>query len=63
MDNWTGILIGKMHNSKITLEDLAKHLGVTKAYVSMILNCKRKPLNAEQKFNKALDELIEIKTK
>lgn len=40
---WTGNLIGKMHNKGITYDDLAEEMGVTKSYISMILNGKRKP--------------------
>ena len=58
MDKWTGELIGKMHNNRVTLEDLAKKLGFTKGYVSMVLNCQRKPPDAEHRLNKAVDEII-----
>lgn len=37
-DAWTGLLVGKMHNKKITYGMLASRLGVTKGYVSMVLN-------------------------
>lgn len=40
---WTGNLIGDMHNKGITYDDLAAEMGVTKNYISMILNGKRKP--------------------
>ena len=42
-ETWTGNLIGDMHNKGITYDDLAAEMGVTKSYVSMILNGKRKP--------------------
>lgn len=42
-ETWTGNLIGDMHNKGITYDDLAAEMGVTKAYISMILNGKRKP--------------------
>ena len=58
MDKWTGELIGKMHNGRVTLNDLAKKLGYTKGYVSMVLNCQRKPPDAQQRFNNAVDEII-----
>lgn len=61
MDKWTGELIGKMHNHKVTLQELADQMGMTKGYVSMILNCQRKPPNAEERFNAALDEIIAAK--
>lgn len=55
---WTGELVGKMHNSRISLTDLATHLGISKAYVCMVLNGKRSPKYAEQRFTAALDEII-----
>ena len=63
MDKWTGELIGRMHNHRITLSDLAAKLGITKGYVSMVLNCQRFPPDAEQRFNTALDELIAERAK
>ena len=60
---WTGDLIGKMHLSNITRKELAEHLNLHPKYVLAILNGDKSPKDAEQKFNKALDELIEIKTK
>lgn len=50
---WTGKLIGKMHNARITYDDLAAELGCGKAYVCMILNGRRKPEGAEQRLNEA----------
>lgn len=57
-EKWTGNLVGLMHNHKIKLEQLANKLGCTKAYVSMVLNGKRSPTNAEQTFQKAVEDLI-----
>lgn len=61
MEQWTGDLVGKMHNEKIRLEDVASVLGVTKAYVSMLLNCKRKPKDAREKLEHAVEEIIRRK--
>ena len=58
---WTGDLVGKMHNNNITLTQVAKKLNVTKSYASMVLNGHRNPKDAEQIFNAALDELIKEK--
>lgn len=60
-DKWTGDLVGKMHNHRITYEELANKLGVTKAYVSMVLSGSRKPKNAETKFQEAVTSLIKNK--
>lgn len=63
MDEWTGILWGKMHNQEVTLKEIAAELGITKAYASMVLNCQRRPPNAEQRFNDAFNNIIERKEK
>lgn len=55
---WTGDMVGKMHNNRVTLTQLAEKLGVTKAYVCMVLNGHRSPKDAERRFTAALDELI-----
>lgn len=57
-ETWTGELVGKMHNNRITLEMLANELGVTKNYISMILNGHRKPPDIQRRLEKALDEVI-----
>lgn len=57
-DAWTGNLVGKMHNNEITYEELAKQLGVTRSYVSMVLNGARRPVGAQKRFNDALDVLL-----
>ncbi len=59
---WTGDVLAKMHIEKITSKRLAEHLGYSKEYVSMVLNGKREPKNAEQIFRKGLDELMATKT-
>ena len=33
-EKWTGRLIGRMHNERITYEQLANEMGVNKAYIS-----------------------------
>lgn len=58
-EKWAGNLVGKMYSNRVTREDLAHHLGVTKAYVSMVLSGSRKPQNAKERFESALDQLIE----
>ena len=40
-EKWTGVLIGKMHNARVSYDDLAAELGLTKGYLSLILNGKR----------------------
>lgn len=58
LEKWTGRLVGKMHNERITYDELAEELGVTKAYVSMILNGKRKPPDIRNRMENAVDSII-----
>ena len=60
-ESWTGILIGKMHNNNITMEQLAQKMGYGKPYISMILNSKRKPSHIRSRMEAAVDELIREK--
>lgn len=55
---WTGNLVGLMHDNKISKTQLAEKLCVTREYVSMVLNGHREPIGAEERFQKAVDELI-----
>ena len=55
---WTGSLIGKMHNAKVTRQDLADKLGLNKSYISMILNGQRNPKNAKEQLTNAFEEIV-----
>lgn len=55
---WTGELVGLMHLHRITATELADKLGISKQYLSMVLNGHREPPDAEQRFRAGLDELI-----
>lgn len=57
-EKWTGRLVGKMHNECVTLEELGTELGVTKAYVSMILNSRRKPDGIQKRMEDAFESIV-----
>lgn len=57
-EKWTGELLGRMHNERITRNDLADELGVGKSYISMILNCRRTPAGAKERLEAAVDNII-----
>ena len=59
VQKWTGRLVGRMHNERIKAEDIASELGVTAGYVSMILNGKRNPPGAKERFEQAVNAIIE----
>lgn len=58
---WTGNLVGLMHDHKITKSQLADTLGVSREYVSMVLNEHRKPVDAEERFTAAVQSIIDAK--
>ncbi len=55
---WTGHVIGKMHNNSVTSTEVADHLGVTKAYISMILNGQRAPKDGRERIEGAVNAII-----
>lgn len=59
VEKWTGRLVGRMHNERVTYDDLAGELGVTKAYVCMILNGQRKPAGIKERMEAAFDAVME----
>lgn len=60
-EKWTGRLIGKMHNERVTYEALGAEMGVTKAYVSMVLNGARNPQKARERFEAAFERIVQRK--
>lgn len=57
-EEWTGVLVGRMHNADVTLEDLGNELGYNKSYVSMILNGTRTPTGAKKKLEEAFEAIL-----
>ena len=57
-DPWTGNLIGRMHNERVTAAEMAAEMGCTKAYVSMIFNGARAPEGAQERFEAAFTEIL-----
>lgn len=57
-EEWTGNLVGRMHNAYVTNDDIAVELGVTKAYVSMILNGARKPAGIQERMEAAFEAIV-----
>lgn len=58
-EKWTGDLVGRMHNERVTMEQIGQELGMTKSYVSMILNGKRMPKDAQKRLEEAYVRIIE----
>lgn len=56
-EEWTGELIGDMHNAGVSRAEVAKELGVSTAYVTMVLNGIRTPEGAEEKLRAAFERV------
>lgn len=59
--NWTGDLVGLMHDNKVSKIDLSEELGVSREYVSMVLNGHRDPAGAKERFFSAFESILEKK--
>jgi transcriptional regulator with XRE-family HTH domain len=62
-EKWTGNLVGKMHNERVTYQDLADEMSVTKSYISMILNGSRKPKGIKERMEDAFASVVEKRKK
>jgi hypothetical protein len=56
---WTGRIVGELHNNRITLKELAKEVGWHDKYLSQVINAENPPKTAEQKLTDAVKRLIE----
>lgn len=56
---WIGDFVGRMHRHKVTITQLSQEMGVTREYLSLILNGHREPIGIEKRMNDALDRVIE----
>lgn len=55
---WTGEVVKKMHNNRITNDELAAEMSCTKSYISMILNGARNPDGGRERIEKAVNDII-----
>lgn len=55
---WTGNVIGELHNNRLTCKELAKELGWHDKYLSRVLNSENPPAGSEKKVRDALDVII-----
>lgn len=58
---WTGDLVGRMHNAEITQGELAEKIGWSRGYVNMVLAGTRNPADAERKLNEAFSAILKEK--
>lgn len=58
---WTGKVVGEIHNNKLTCKELAREVGWHEKYLSQVLNSENPPKDSEQTVMAALDRLIKRK--
>ena len=58
---WTGRIVGELHNNRITLKELAKEVCWNDKYLSQVINADNPPKDSERKLTDALNRLIEKK--
>lgn len=58
---WTGRIVGEIHNYGLTAKELAKEVDWNDKYLSQVLNSENPPKDAERKLTEALNRLIERK--
>ena len=55
---WTGRIVGELHNNNLTAKELAREVNWNDKYLSQVLNSENPPRNAEEKLMSALNRLI-----
>lgn len=55
---WTGAIVGELHNKGITAKQLAAELDWHEKYLSRVLNSADPPKRAEEKVRAALERII-----
>ena len=56
---WIGDFVGRMHRHRVTITQLSQEMGVTREYLSAILNGHREPVGIEKRMNDALTSVVE----
>ena len=56
---WTGVLVGEIHNAGFTIKQVAEEAGMNPKYVSTVLNDDDEAPKAQVKLRAALGRLIE----
>lgn len=55
---WTGRIVGLLHTHRITQAELAREMGLTAQYVSMVLNKKKTPKGIDERMEAAIEAII-----
>lgn len=56
--DWTGDYVGRLHKHRVSQQEIADVLGVSRQYVTMILNGWKEPVGAEHTLEEALQTVL-----
>lgn len=56
---WTGEFVGRLHTHRVSQQELADALGVSRQYITMILNGWKTPTGAKGMLEEALLKVLE----
>lgn len=56
---WLGDFVGQMHRYRVSITQLAQEMGVTREYLSAILNGHREPAGIKERLHEALNSVVE----
>lgn len=59
VEAWTGSIVGLLHTHKIKQTELAKEMGVTAQYLSMVLNGKKNPKGIKERMEDAIQNIVD----
>ena len=58
-EEWTGRIVGLLHTHRIKQTELARELGLTAQYVSMLLNGKKSSKGIDERMEAAIQAINE----
>ena len=58
IESWTGQIVCLLHTHRITQAELAKEMGITAQYLSMVLNGKKNPKDIKRRMEDAIQDII-----
>lgn len=59
IESWTGAIVSVLHTHRITQVELAREMGITAQYLSMVLNGKKNPKDIKRRMEDAIQNIIE----
>ena len=59
--DWSGDFVGRLHTHRVSQQEIADAMGVSRQYVTMILNGWKEPVGAEHMLENALQKVLDLR--